>query len=265
MAARNPRDRLVVGLILGIALLFVLSRTPAGAWIDLGLAPVLEVLQAPVRGWTKLRLWFEDRSRLQEELAHLRAQQARQAGLIQETLSLREENRQLKALLGVASIPGYRWHAAKVRGRSPDTMSQHLIVETEGASPDDVVVSHEGLVGLIDRVQGRHATVRTVLDASIAVPVTDARGRIAALLRGQGDRLRVDFVPRDSGIEPGTILRTSGAGGVFPPGIACARITRIEPMPGRMFLRVMAEPLAHWQRDNWLAIASRLRAADTPR
>jgi len=264
VAVRNRRDRLVLALLFAIVLMFALGRIPAGPWIDLGLAPVLDVLQAPVRGLSRLRLWFEDRDRLQSELVRLRERQAQRAGLIQETLSLREENRQLKALLRVSSIPGYRWHAAKVRGRSPDRMSQRLIVETRGAAVDDVVASHEGLVGLVDRVQGRHAVVRTVLDASVAVPVTDAEGRVAALLRGQGDRLRADFIPRDAGIEAGAILRTSGAGGLFPPGIRCARITRVEPVPGQLFLNVEAEPLAHWQRDNWLAIASRPGASVQP-
>lgn len=234
----------------------IVSRLPVASKIPLLMAPAIEALRTPVDWWQSFSLWFEKSQALQQ--AYLAAQQQveRQASLIQETNSLRSENRQLRKLLNVATIPGYRWHAAKVHGRSPDAMSQYLIVETKGASSDDIIVSSDGLVGVVDNVSGDYVTVRTILDASIAVPVTIPHTGLAALLRGQGNSIEVDFVPTRHAPAVGSILYTSGSGGMFPPGIAAARIVSIEPMPGEIFSRVEAEPVAHWQRDNWLAIAS---------
>lgn len=243
-------------LIMALALL---GRAQLGSWAMLSASPALEALYAPVQWWQSFSLWFQERSRLQAEYERLRRRAEQQAALIQEAESLREENRQLRRILDISGITGYRWHAAKVRGRSPDAMSQRILLQVRGVAPDDVIVSSEGLVGVIDSQTGMHATVRTILDASVAVPVTIPGTSLAALLRGQGNSLKISFIPRDQAPKPGAVLYTSGAGGLFPPGIAAARITAIRPVPGRLFVDVDAEPVAHWQRDNWLAVASHRR------
>jgi len=223
-------------------------------------SPTLDALYAPVQWWQSFSLWFRDSQTLQAHVEDLQKRNQQQAALIQEANSLRDENRQLRSLLDIAGITGYRWHAAKVRGRSPDTMSQRILLQVNGADTDDVIVSSEGLVGVIDSRTDQHATVRTILDASLAVPVTVPGTALAALLRGQGDRLQVSFVPLEQAPKVGAVLFTSGAGGFFPPGIAVARITDVKPIPGQLFADVEATPMAHWQRDNWLAVASHMHA-----
>lgn len=137
-------------------------------------------------------------------------------------------------------------------------MSRRILIQTRGASPDDVIVSSEGLVGLVASSTDNHAAVRTIFDASLAVPVTIPGTGLAALSVGQGDRLDINFVPFENAPRAGEVLYTSGAGGLFPPGIAVARITEVHPVPGQLFARVIAEPVARWQRDSWLAVASQL-------
>ncbi len=263
MAVRPGRERLwLAGTALAL-MLFAAWRLPLGPWLDLALAPALQALHAPAQWWDEFRLWFENSRELQARYIAIRKRYEQQAALIQEARSLREENRQLRRLLDVAGISGWRWHAAKVRGRSPDRMSQRLVIEARDSHPDDVVVSSEGLVGLVDTASHRFATIRTVLDASLAVPVTAPGSPVAALLRGQGDALIVDFVPLADAPRPGDVLVTSGAGGIFPPGIPAARVTKVAPVKGRMFAHIEAAPVAHWRRDNWLAIASRQQPAST--
>ncbi|HXH72079.1 MAG TPA: rod shape-determining protein MreC [Mariprofundaceae bacterium] len=245
-----------IWLIPLVIAVIIISRLPMASSVSLLMAPAVDALHAPVEWWQSFSLWFKNSDELQQGYLEAQKQVEQQASLIQETNSLRSENRQLRELLSVADIPGYHWSAAKVHGRSPDAMSQYLIVQTKGAASDDVVVSSDGLVGVVDSVNGGYATVRTILDASLAVPVTLPGSPLAALLRGQGNSLEVDFVPSQNAPEIGAILYTSGAGGLFPPGIAVARITSVEPKPGEIFSHVAAVPVAHWQRDNWLAIAS---------
>ena len=75
--------------------------------------------------------------------------------------------------------------------------------------------------------------------------------------------LLIDFVPEEFELLQGQILFTSGAGGLFPPGIAVARIKEVQTVPGELFVKVIAEPVAHWQRDNWLAVASHLHDSES--
>ncbi|TLS66968.1 rod shape-determining protein MreC [Mariprofundus erugo] len=249
--------------LVGVALLtglYIFSQLATGSTPMLLMSPLLEALHAPARWWQGATLWFADRDRLQSDYSDFRRKVEQQAALIQEANSLREENRQLRSILDIAGMPGYRWHAAKVRGRSPESMSQRLVLEVDSVSRDDVIVSSEGLVGVIDSTSEDHATVRTIFDASLAVPVTLPDTPLAALARGQGSSIAIDFIPLQLAPHPGQVLYTSGAGGLFPPGIAVARITEVKPIEGRLFVEASAEPVAHWQRDNWLAVASQLHA-----
>ncbi|MDQ6992464.1 MAG: rod shape-determining protein MreC [Mariprofundus sp.] len=247
--------------LLGAALLagiYIFSQLATGSTPMLLMSPVLEALHAPVRWWQSATLWFSDSEQLQADYIEYRRKAEQQAALIQEGHSLREENRQLRRILEIADLPGYRWHAAKVRGRSPETMSRRLVLQVDSVSRDDVIVSSEGLVGLVDSTLKGYATVRTIFDASVSVPVTVPGTALAALARGHGDTVVVDFIPLSLAPEPGQMLFTSGAGGLFPPGIAVARVVAIQPVAGKLFVLTSAAPAAHWQRDNWLAVASQL-------
>ena len=250
--------RLWTGIVAGLILLFFVQQLPLGQKIDLFISPLVVALQAPARWWQDINLWLTGRQHLQDENLHLREALQRQAGARQELYALRAENIQFRALLGLKALPGYRWHAARVLGRSPDKKSQRLLLRPRNTiSRGDVVASSAGLVGLIDTVQGRYAVVRTILDASMAVPVTLPGSGLAAFVRGQGEALRVKFILFKHAPPTASTLVTSGAGGVFPPGIPVARIMRVHKIPGSIFAEVDARPVAHWRRDAWLAIASR--------
>jgi len=256
MTHRHILWRVVLGLLIFVAAL-ALQRMPIGQYITLGLSPLISTLHAPARWWHNSELWLQDRDKLQEKLIATQDILEQQTALIQQGKSLAEENRQLRKLLKITDVKGYTWRAAQVLGRSPDKKSQRLILQVQSQT-DDVIVSSSGLVGLVDKSLKNSAVVRTILDASLAVPVTIPGSPLAALIRGQGDHLLVDFIPLDQAPAIGAILQTSGAGGLFPPGISVARITHIEALKGRVFARIEAKPTAHWQRDNWLAIASRV-------
>ena len=237
------------------AVFFALERVPLGQQISLGLGQLLVWVQAPVRWVDDASLWFRQRQDVQDALLRARQNLVKQSSILQQNQSLREENRALRALLHISDIQGYEWRAVQVLGRSPEQKSQRLIVRTQ-AHEDDVVVASTGLVGLVNQSQRGVAVVRTILDASQAVPVTMRHTQLAALVRGQGSELSVDFIPLKQSPKVGDILQTSGAGGVFPPGISVAQVTRVEEVPGRIFAHIEAVPTAHWQRESWLAIAS---------
>jgi rod shape-determining protein MreC len=249
------RSWLWIALVLSL-LVYYAAQLPIGQRLELGLAPLVEAMHAPADWWQNTSLWFQDRKDLQNRLTQAEDADQQQASLTQEVLILRQENRQLRKLLSLDTIAHTSWRGAKVVGRSPDKQSSRIMLRIDGARSDDIVASDEGLVGLVDSADRGHAVVRTILDASIAVPVTLAGSNLAALARGEGDHLIIDFIPDKQTPPIGAVLQTSGAGGLFPAGIPVARVLAIAHLKGQMFVRVTAEPMAHWQRDSWLAVAS---------
>ncbi|MDQ6975319.1 MAG: rod shape-determining protein MreC [Mariprofundaceae bacterium] len=254
------RHRLLLrrGVFVAIVLvaLFSLDAMNIGQRFLLASGPVFSWVQRPVLWVDELALWLQERAALQEKVIAMEIRLGKQTALFQQTQSLHEENIRLRRLLNVQDIEGYEWHGASVLGRSPDQKSQRIIIQSLQAVVDNVVISSEGLVGLIDARQGEYAVVRTVLDASIAVPVTMQGSDLAALARGDGKQLLLDFIPAVFTLSVGDILFTSGAGGLYPPGIPVARVVRTKAIQGSPFAHVEAVPVAHWQRDHWLAVAA---------
>lgn len=263
MFDRHAHGRLILAGIGVMLLLVVVFKLPVGQQLNLAMAPLLSALKAPAQWLDEFSLWLTSSQRLQAENLDLSVRIAQQAGLRQELLSLREENLRLRALLKLQAIPDFTWVAAKVEGRSPDKMSQRLVIRVAGTKPDDVIVSSDGLVGIVDQGLNDYAVVRTILDASVAVPVTRKEMPLAAIVRGQGDHLLVDFATMEDAPEVGEVLYTSGAGGLYPSGLPVVRVTRVTPVPGKEFASIEAVPVAHWKKESWLAVASRA-AKDSP-
>lgn len=247
---------------LGIIFLivFVLAfKFPVGQKLTIALSPLFHVVQVPVRWAEDLSLWFDDSQLLQAKLASLQEKTLKQQTLKQELSVIRAENTQLRKLLKITQIDGYIWHAARVVSRGQEQKSRRLMLKTGLVAPDDIIVSHEGLVGLVDESGLDHAIVRTILDASIAVPVTMKNSSLAGLVRGDGSQLQVDFVPLIKAPNVGDVLLTSGAGGLFPAGLPVAIVEQVRAVEGGVFAEVIARPAADWQRDAWLAVAQRTK------
>ncbi len=226
-------------------------QSQALAWT----APIVDAIRAPVRLWRRMALWWEKQSQLVARVRALEEENARARLLAMEVASLRMELAALKALV---QAPGKMapWRAVRVIGSLPAGPARRLLV-VGAAKPDEAVVAPGGLVGVVDEVRGAHAVVRTILDASVAVPATDSTRTLALLVRGEGTRLVVRFAPAHASLKSGDVIYTSGAGGLFPPGVPIARITKVRKVRGSLFLEVEAVPTAQWRTTPYLAVVPR--------
>jgi len=204
-------------------------------------------------------MWFEKRQDIQSENKYLTQLVHQQQALLQELSVMREENRQLRQLLYIPSINDYEWVAARIKSHSVQRQSQHLIIQSTQLQPNAIVVSRNGLVGLVEQVQGTHAIVQTLLDGSLAIPVTTKNYQITALLRGQADKLHADFIPWKERPMVGDIFYTSGAGGLFPAGIPVARVEHVKIKAGSPFAKIRVKALSRWQGTAWLAVARKIK------
>ena len=94
---------------------------------------------------------------------------------------------------------------------------------TLGVEKYDPVITSEGLVGLVSEVGPNYAKVLTILDVTVEAGAYDIRTRDIGTTGGDitlaaDGRLRLNMLPRDSGVSQGDLIYTTGYGWHLSPG-----------------------------------------------
>ncbi len=114
---------------------------------------------------------------------------------------------------------------------------------------DAPVIVPQGVVGRIHRPGLHFSSVLLLSDPNSHIPVMGASSRIPAIVvgQGQGQPLRVKYVPLNRIVPRDELLITSGLGGVFPKGLPVARVTGITRSPISLFQDIVAQPMISLQ------------------
>ncbi len=122
---------------------------------------------------------------------------------------------------------------AQVTATSPTSFS--ATIDISKGSDDGVlagmpVVANGGLIGSVLSTTHHGATVRLISDPGSSLGVTFGNGASSVVVTGRGvnNGLGASLLPLSTVIAPGTLMITDGlAGGLFPPGIPVAHVTRV--------------------------------------
>lgn len=185
-------------------------------------------------------LWMqevaEEGKASRSRLATIRAQRDSIARLAQGLPALRDENHQLRQLLGLGQRVVLDFVPAEVLHQAAPTDGLTLLLGAgarDGVAPFQPVVSPEGLLGVISSVDAQ---------TSVAVTWAHPEFRASALTDGGGvfgivapsapassneTILELRGVPYRDTIPAGTLVMTSGLGGVFPKGIPIGRVISV--------------------------------------
>lgn len=143
-----------------------------------------------------------------------------------------QENARLKALLDLASDETKPVAIARLIGSTSSSARRFGYISAgraEGVRPGMPVTSPMGLVGRVVEAGSRSARIMLLTDSESIVPVRRASDNVVAFAEGRSDgSLRLRLVTL--GINPiksGDVFVTSGAGGLFRPGIAVAMATEL--------------------------------------
>lgn len=163
-------------------------------------------------------------ARLEREVAEARV-------ALVEAESVRHENRQLKAMLGLAQGDLRPVANARLIGSSSSSARRFAILgagSKQGVAPGMPVRSPLGLVGRVLEVGQGTSRVLLITDSQSIIPVRRAKDGIVALAVGQPDGT-VQLKLQSLGInplKPGDAFVTSGSGGLFRPGIPFAVVVK---------------------------------------
>ena len=228
----------IAGLLVGLFMLILSLVAPAtyasvrGAALDAtspvtgALAEVGATAKGLVSGAGDYWDAANQNAKLKRERAELRRQLVRAAAISQ-------ENRQLKAALGLRERSREAVAAGRIVGssfQSPRRFAVLSVGRNDGVEVGMPVRTADGLVGRVIDAGRIASRVLLVSDRSNIVPARILRGGTPVISTGRGDGT-VDIRPLEVGRNPfrrGDIIVTSGTGGLYPPLVPIARVVRLD-------------------------------------
>ena len=243
--------RQVVGTVLFLVAALVMSDLPASTQQDVAAflrGTVLKPFVTTQEAIITLRVRAGDSDRLRTRLDSLVAVMAAEG-------ELAEENRRLREMLELSRKLGPTFAAATLM-RSGTTGSESTFLvdlgSTRGIHPNAPVISSQGLLGMIRDVRSENAVGMDWTHPDFRASAMTADGATYGVVesrRGlfrEEDRLVLDGTAFHTRLKDGTVILTSGLGGVFPRGVPIGLVDGQAEAEGgwrkSYWLRPLAEP-----------------------
>ncbi len=144
--------------------------------------------------------------------------------------ALEDENRRLKALLGIIEPARKPVATAHLIGSTAESTRRFAVIDAgsaDGVRTGQPVRAASGLIGRVIETGPRTARVLLITDPDNVVPVRRASDGLSAFVQGASDG-RIEIRLINMGVNPvkqGDVFVTSGSGGLYPPGIPVAVAT----------------------------------------
>jgi len=248
--------------LIAVVLLFVDARMGLLSGVRQVAATVLYPMQMaalmPREAFANMDDYFSSLSTLQKEVQALKHQELARAQQLQQAQFQMAENAHLRRLMeGKQQLP-VQSQMAEILYDARDPSTRRIVINR--GSRDDVtlglpVIDHAGVVGQVTRVFPFTSEVTLLTDKDQAIPVQVLRSGLRSIVYGRGHSGQLDlrFVAQDADIQVGDVLVTSGLDGMYPAGLAVARVTQVEKATGS-FGRVVGQPLAGIDRNRQVLV-----------
>jgi rod shape-determining protein MreC len=267
------RVKVTVFALISIALLVVDARFHALTAVRQVAATVLYPLQMvalmPRDAVSNMGNYFSSISALQKEVRDLKSQQVAMAQAMQQAQLQMAENGHLRKLMDAREHLPVRSMMSEILYDARDPSTRRVVLDRglqNGVKLGLPVIDNAGVVGQVTRVFPFTSEVTLLTDKEQAIPVQVLRSglRSVAYGRGQSGMLDLRFVAPNADIQVGDVLVTSGLDGMYPAGLAVAKVVQVESVAQGAFGRVVCQPLAGIDRHRQLLIVMSDQPA-TPR
>ncbi|MCS0596454.1 rod shape-determining protein MreC [Massilia agri] len=257
------RVKAIVFALISIVLLVVDARYHTLGAVRQVAATVLYPLQMaallPREALGNMAGYFSSISSLQKEVRELKTQQLAQARVLQQAQYQMAENAQLRRLMDARQHLPLRAQLTEILYDARDPSTRRIVIDRgsrDKVVPGLPVIDHAGVVGQITRVFPFTSEVTLLTDRDQAIPVQVLRSGLRSIAygRGQSGLLDLRFVVANADIQVGDVLVTSGLDGMYPAGLAVAKVVQVENVAAGAFGRVVCQPLAGIDRNRQLLI-----------
>jgi len=198
----------------------------------------------------------DENRQLRQQIEELRAEIA---GL-HEQEALSEE---LQELLKVKEgRPRDTFLVAQVIAKDPSNLKERIAIDRgsdDGVAEGMVVLSAgNSLVGVVSSALDDFAWVALITDPNSSVNAMVMESRTQGVVSGTlHSGLRMDLLPQDTEVQPGSTVATSGLGGNFPDALLIGEVVSVQGSPQDIFQKAEVRPAADLARlENVLVLIS---------
>lgn len=151
--------------------------------------------------------------------------------------TLKDENTSYENILSVKkAMPDLQLAAGSVVGRDPNDVFGDFTINCgslAGVSVGDAVITETGVVGVVEEVYAASSRVRSILSEKTQIGATDKSCKESGVVTSDiqfanSGKVKMLYLTRDTEVQPGSIITTSGAGGVFPGDLLIGRVDSVE-------------------------------------
>jgi rod shape-determining protein MreC len=215
-------------------------------------SPVLELQDRATRvvkhGVSTLAEWPSLRRQNQSLESELSALKAKLSGFDEMT----REMERLHSLLKIKGTFKQKSVATRVIQRDPSHWSQYVVINKgvkDGVIEDTVLVHPDGLAGKVTSAGPYSARAILLTDRQSRVSAMNDRTRDVGLIEGTGTGLlKMTYLDRDSKIEVGDKIISSGLGGIYPKGVHVGVVQMIGSAEDSLSLYAVVKPAAPFSK-----------------
>ncbi|KRN65139.1 mreC protein [Pediococcus cellicola] len=204
---------------------------------------------------------YQENARLKTKIDQLEAVRSR-------SQALKQENKQLKQQVNLkSSMTDYKLVTATVISRAP-TSWQNIVVINKGTlsgiKKNQSVVAGEGLVGRVIEASYTTSKVELISDSSdsanrFAIQLQDETGKtingIVTSFDRQNNEIVMGQVTSKAKIKKGTLVTTSGLGGVTPKGLYVGKVEAAKEDSSGLASEIYIKPAADMSSINIVSVA----------
>ena len=142
--------------------------------------------------------------------------------------------------------------AAQVIARDPSHWTQYIVINKgtrDGVKKNTVLINADGLIGKVV-VAGIYSSRAILLtDSEARASALNQRTRDVGLIEGTGTlTLKMTYLDRQSNIQVGDMVMTSGLGGIYPKGIPIGKVETVGNEKNNLSLYASIKPFVSFAK-----------------
>jgi rod shape-determining protein MreC len=215
--------------------------------LAIALLPLQRAVMVPVEMLSGGSDYLQGLRQARESEREARELLAAQSVLAARAGVLERENNSLRALLALRPALAVRALSAEVMYEAADPFSRKFFIDrgqTQGVVLGAPVINEHGVLGQVTQLYALTSEVTLLADKDAAIPVLNLRSQQRSAAFGVGTGMELRFMSSNADVQTGDVLHTSGVDGVYPPGLAVARVTSVQRRVDSGFASITLEPTA---------------------